>query len=364
MTDLSPDTPNANPQSTNVSGEVNDLLFSLRRKQGSWVEWGQACQTLQKAGLSSQKIFEETGFEPIHQNQVIVAAQVYSSMVSAGVSQEVRSHFEKTGSDTLYEFRILTQPERAAAATFTLAKRLNSTDAKDVAKAMKEFSRFRTWPTGFTGDPGDVMAYHYWRLARQQSDLAERSRLIAKGLRFAVSDSARLQVEKLLIDFSVVSPRPAPILPFYRLESEEQMPRIVPVVGKMPLSAADLKAVPLVEEIGPFRMVKFSGQGAWVPIPGWRVMLSAEDPVVILSDRSQLPGQDPNYTEEVLVVIDRAQREWDVNSYFVFEQGEHLQIQWFEESPSESLLGKMILILNPKKILDEELTKDSWQIDE
>jgi hypothetical protein len=362
MTDFSSDIPNPNYQSTDV--DVEALLLSLRRKEGTWVEWGQACQTLQKAGFSSQKIFEETGFEPIHQNQVIVAAQVYTSMMNVGVSEQVRSHYEKIGSDTLYEFRILTQAERAAAATFTLTHQLNSEDAKEVAKAMKDFSRLRTPPAGFANNAGDAMAYHYWRLARQQSDLQERSRLIARGLRFAHSDAARQQVEKLLIDFSVTPKRPAPILPFYRLETEEQMPRLLPIVGKMPVSVADLKAVPLVEETGAFRMVQFSGQGAWVAVPGWQVLLKAEDPVALLCDRSLLPNQDPNYTEEVLLVIDRSQRDWDDNSYFAFAQGEHLQFQWFEESPEEVLLGKLILILNPKRILDEDLTKDVWQIDE
>ncbi|MFB2937780.1 RuBisCO accumulation factor 1 [Aerosakkonemataceae cyanobacterium BLCC-F154] len=360
MTDFSSDNPNSQP----INVDVDGLLLSLRRKEGSWVEWGQACQTLQKAGLSSQKIFEETGFEPIHQNQVIVAAQVYISMVNAGVSEQVRSHYEKTGSDSLYEFRILTQPERAAAATFTLTHQLNSEDAKEVAKAIKDFSRLRVPPAGFGNHAGDAMAYHYWRLARQQSDLQERSRLIAKGLRFAHTDAARQQVEKLLIDFTVTPKRPAPILPFYRLETEEQMPRLLPIVGKMPVSVMDLKAVPLVEEIGPFRMVQFSGQGAWVAVPGWQVLLKAEDPVAVLCDRSLLPNQDSSYQEEVLVVIDRSQREWDDSSYFAFAQGEDLQFQWFEESPEETLLGKLILILNPKRILDEDLTKDVWQIDE
>lgn len=364
MTDISSDTPNANPQSTNASGEVEELLRSLRRKEGSWVDWGQACQTLQKAGLSSQKIFEETGFEPIQQNQVIVASQVYTSMVNVGVSDEVRSHFGRIGSDSLYEFRILTQTERAAAATFLLEHKLDSTAAKEVAKAIKDYSRLHTLPSGFTDRPGDAMAYHYWRLARQQSDLQERSRMIAKGLKFAHSDAARQQVEKLLTDFTVVSKRPAPLLPFYRLESEEQMPRVLPVVGKLPLSAADFKAAPLVEETGPFRMVKFSGQGAWVPVPGWQVVLSAEDPVVILIDRNLLPNQQTNQTEEVLVLVDRAQREWDANSYFVFEQAGQLQIQWFEETPEETLLGRVVLVLTPKRILDEEVTKDAWQIDE
>ncbi len=364
MTDIIPDAPNPDPQPTDVTAEVEDLLRSLRRKEGTWVSWGQACQTLQKAGQNPQKIFQETGFEPVQQNQVIVASQVYTSMVNAGISDEVRSHFQRTGSDTLYEFRILTQPQRAAAATFVLEHKLDSLAAKDLAKAMKELSWLRNLPSGFTDRPGDALAYQYWKYAREQSDLQERSRLIASGLKFVCSDSARQQIEKLLTDFTLVSRRPAPQLPIYRLEVEEELPRILPLVGKLPLTAEDLKAVPFLEETGPFRVVKFSGQGAWVPVPGWKVILSAEDPIAILWNSNDLPNQKNNLGEEVIVVVDRAARQWEENSYFIFEREGLLQMQWFEESPTESLLGRVLLILRPKKILDENLTKDAWQIDE
>lgn len=356
MTDFAPDAPNPN--------ELESLLLRLRRKEGSWVDWGQACATLQKAGYASQKIFEETGFEPIQQNQVIVAAQVYTSMVSAGVSEEVREHFERIGSDTLYEFRILTQQERAAAATFVLAHKLDSTAAREVAKAMKEFSRFRILPNGFTNHPGDAMAHMYWKLARQQSDLQARSRLIASGLKFAHSDTARKQVETLLTDFTVTPKRPAPSLPVYRLDSEEELPRILPLVGKLPLTAGEFKAVPMIDESGAFRIVQFSGKGAWIAVPGWQVILGAEDPVGILCDREQIPNQPGNTGEELLVVVDRAAREWDDNSYFMVEQAEQLQIQWLEEEINIPILGKVILVMRPKRILDEDVNKDIWQIDE
>jgi Rubisco Assembly chaperone C-terminal domain/Rubisco accumulation factor 1 alpha helical domain/Rubisco accumulation factor 1 helix turn helix domain len=361
MTDLSQDTANSNPE---LANDAQSLLLLLRRKQGSWVEWGKACQALQKMGYTAQQIFEETGFEPIHQNQVIVGSQVYTTMVSSGVADEVQRHFERTGSDTLYEFRILTQTERANAASFVLAHQLDSTAARDVARAIKEFSRLRTLPDGFSHDTGDALAYQYWRLARQMSDMQERSLLIAKGLKYAHSDAARRQVETLLTDFTVVPQRQAPRLPVYRLDSEEELPRIIPVVGKFPLPAKDFKSVPLTDEIGAFRMVQFSGQGAWIPVPGWLVILAAQDPVGFLCNSGQLPNQLTSQGEEVLVVVDRAQREWDANSYFIVEQAEQLHMQWFDEETDTPLLGKVILIMRPKRILDEELTKDVWQIDE
>ncbi|MGB3297825.1 MAG: hypothetical protein WBA76_06110, partial [Phormidesmis sp.] len=72
-----PPAPNAEstPQAT-----IDALTLQLRRKEGVWVEWGKACSTLQKTGMNPQQVFEATGFEPIQQNQLIAAAQVFDSM--------------------------------------------------------------------------------------------------------------------------------------------------------------------------------------------------------------------------------------------------------------------------------------------
>jgi hypothetical protein len=349
----------------NLSSQLESLLRSLRRKEGNWTEWASACQQLQKAGYSPQQIFEGTGFEPIQQNQIMVAAQVYASLLNVGVTDAVRSRFERTGSDTLYEFRILTEPDRAAAATLVVERALDSEGAKEVARALKDFSWLSKPPEGFSDDPGDAVAYHYWKLARQQSDLQARSRLIAQGLRFASSIEARTQIEKLLTDFSVTRSRPAPILPTYRLESEEELPRVLPVVGQLPLSPVDLEAVPLVEETGAFGLVQFSGTGAWVAIPGWQVVLNAQDPIVILADTTAVPlAVSTNQPEELLVIVDRADRQWQADSYFLVDRDSQLQVQWSDTAPDEPILGRVVLVLRPKKILDENLSRDPWQIDE
>jgi hypothetical protein len=348
----------------NLSIPAAELLQALRRKQGTWVEWGQACQTLQKAGYKPQEIFEETGFEPIHQNQVIVGSQVYHSIVSAGVSEAVKTHFGQRASDILYELRILTQPERAAAAEFILSKQLDADDAREVAKAMKDFSRLKSMPDGFSAHPGDIMAYKFWKVAKQKSDLQERSRLIAQGLRYANSQSAREQIEKLLTDLSVEPAKPKPSLPMYRLESTEEVPRMVPIAGTLPLSVEELQAVVPVEETEPFQIVYFSSNQACVPVPGWQIVRQMSDPVGLLSESTQLPQLLPGKPEPVLVIIDRAQTEWDELNYFAVAQENQVQLQWFSEPPDVEILGRVMLILRPKKIFDEEITKDPWQLDE
>ncbi|HEY9627010.1 MAG: hypothetical protein HY785_08970 [Oscillatoriophycideae cyanobacterium NC_groundwater_1537_Pr4_S-0.65um_50_18] len=365
MTATPPDNSDLQPAGETLE---QDLVRSLRRKEGNWIGWGQTCQQLQKLGYSPQRVFEETGFEPIQQNQLIVAAQVYGSVESGGASPEVLARFERTGSDSLYALRILTQSERVEAANLLVAKGLDSEGAHEVAKALKEYSRLSKKPEEFASYPDDAVAYAYWKLARQQSDLQARSRLIALGLRFAQSASARQQIEKLLTDFTVTRSRPAPRMPFYRMESVDEQPVVIPVAGKMPLSTADLKAVPMVSAEGLFQIVKFSGAGAWVALPGWQVVLASEDPVMVLISSEQLPTSTldaPLETvEEMLIMVDRSQRQWDSESYFILDDAGQLRIDWSEEAPELSVLGKVVLVLRPKKVLDEDFNKQLWQLDE
>ncbi|MBW4668474.1 MAG: hypothetical protein KME60_13870 [Cyanomargarita calcarea GSE-NOS-MK-12-04C] len=361
MTDLPRNAPNPSDIDNDVALQ---LLLKLRQKQGNWVEWGMAIAQLQKGNYDPQVIFEETGFEQVQQNQVVVGSQVYNSIEKNGASEATLAYYSQRGSDVLYELRLLTHSERAAAAELTFTHKVDCDEAKEVAKAIKDFSRFRTLPSGFDNYPGDAVAYQCWKLAKQNTDLQVRSRLIAKGLRFAHTQSARKQIELLLTDFTVVSLRPAPTIPFYRPDSEDELPRMVPVVGELPLTAEDFQAVPFVQEKGPFRMVKFAGEQAWVSLPGWQVLLSAEDPVGILCKSDCLPNQKAIAKEPVLVVVDRAQREWEANSYFAIDEGGELDFQWFEAVPDIKLLGRIVVVVKPKRIFDEELAKDSWQIDE
>jgi hypothetical protein len=184
--------PPDSPKPTNISNEnpsnenaVQELLIQLRRKQGNWVDWAQSCQTLQRAGLSPQKIFEETGFEPIQQNQIVVAEQVYQSIMKAGWMTR-RDRTSPSGVATCStNCAVLSQADRASTAEFALKHRVDSDQIKDLVKPIKEYSYRKENPPGFGDGPGDAVAYHYWRLARQKDDLQERSRLIAQGLRFA-----------------------------------------------------------------------------------------------------------------------------------------------------------------------------------
>jgi len=352
-------------QSASLSQQqATELLETLRQKDGDWVEWGKSCQQLQKAGYDSQTIFEETGFQPVHQNQVIVAAQVYDSIVKAGVPEEVKTHFASQGSDILYEFRILPPKERVQAATLAVEKQLTQADAHEVAKAIKAFSELTSLPEGFTDCAGDAVAYNYWKLARGKKDLQARSRLIAQGLRYVVSTTAREKIENLLSDFTVVPATPAPTLPLYRLEQEDELPRILPVVPSLEVSVSQFQSYSQPQPRGRFSFTKLSGEGEWVALPGWQTIWAAGDPVAIPCQRDQLPKSETLANEPMLVVVDRANTEWYRHSYFLIEQDNGLGIQWFEQAPNHPLLGKVVLILRPKRIVDEGAIAQSWQYEE
>jgi hypothetical protein len=112
------------------------------------------------------------------------------------------------------------------------------------------------------------------------------------------------------------------------------------------------------------RIVKFAGEGAWVPLPGWQVLLSAQDPVAILSKGDRLPLPPEQASQELLVVIDHAQRDWDDQAYCAVSVDGQIEIQWFAEAPQEVILGRVVLVVRPKRILDESLTKELWLTDE
>lgn len=344
--------------------QATELFRQLRQKEGNWVEWGKSCQQLQKAGYNTQSIFEATGFEPIHQNQVIVAAQVYDTILQAGVAEAVKQHFTNKGSDILYEFRILTPKERAEAASLAVDKNLTQPEAHDIAKAIKDFSYLNSLPEGFTETAGDAVAYHYWKLARGKKDLQARSRLIAQGLRYVDSTTAREQIENLLRDFTVVPTTPAPNLPLYRLEQEEELPRIVPVVSGLNITVSEFQQVFQPQPQGTFSITKLSQEGQWVSLPGWQMVWAATDPIAIPCEKEELPQAESLANEPLLVVVDRADTHWYLHSYFLVEKENSLGIAWFEQNPNQNLLGKVILILRPKRIIDEGAIAQSWQIEE
>lgn len=166
------------------------------------------------------------------------------------------------------------------------------------------------------------------------------------------------------MDFRVVHSKSAPLLPVYRLEDEEQISRIVPVVGSLPLNRTTIENTPSLTATEPFKIVETSVLGCLVSLPGWPVVLKAVNPVTFLATSEQLPRSISSKSETVLVMVDRGIREWEESSYFLADRDGQLEILWFEESPDLDLLGKILIILRPSNILDEDNLTQPWQMDD
>lgn len=352
-----------NSQNELEEAEAKKMLRSLLHKEGTWVEWGKKCQTLQKAGYAPSMIFEDTGFQVSQQNLIIVASQVYDNLVQAGLDETILQYFKGPKSDVLYEFRILNQQQRIVASELAYEKKIDVDGAHLVAKAVQDVAHMSQIPEAFTNCPGDNVAYLCWKRARRKRDLQQRSRLIAQGLKFAQSQTAREAIERLLSDFTVESTVNSPLLPIHRLEFEEQLPRIIPLAGTYPLTRQIIDAIPKIETNELFSSVKVHN-GTFVPVPGWQSVLKAIDPVAYLCPSDRLPKSIAGKVRNFLVILDRGTYEWNVNSYFIVELNGQLEIRWFETAPKIPIVGQLVLILRPKRILDENNITEPWQMDD
>jgi hypothetical protein len=357
--------------SHDLDSQTAQLLQRLRRKEGTWQDWGQGCQHLQKAGHSPQAIFEATGIEPIHQNQLIIAVQVAQSLRAGNASPSVLAYFQERGSDLLYELRVLSQRDRVAAATLIVEKQLDGATVHEVCRALKTMSYQKGESEDFTDTLGDRIGHYYWQLARQQRDLAQRSRLIAHGFRFVDSEKGRRALEALLTDLTVVSATPQPRLPLYRLETAEELPYLIPVAGCAPLTAAALTAVPALKPTGAFSLVDVERPLTVVALPGWQVLLNAIDPVALLWPVAELPAELPSSDNlipitQVLLIVDRGRQEWQGDRYLLIEEttAEPLRLAWYPQAPSAPILGQLLLVLRPAQILDNTVNRELWLLEE
>ena len=355
---------NQPPSAVLTEAEAEAILRSLLHKEGSWVDWGKKSQQLQKAGYAPQIIFEKTGFQTVQQNLIIVASQVYDSLQQAAVDESILQYYRGPKSDVLYELRILTQSQRATTAITAAEHRLEADGAKELARAVQDFALFSQFPAGFTDHPGDTLAYQCWKLAKQNRDLTARTRLIAKGLKFAHSSTARAAIEQLLSDIAVSPSQKAPLVPLYRQENEEQVARLVPVVGTLPLTVEQVQNVSPLTQEDPFGIVNTEVASRLVPLPGWQVVLKAIDPVAILALAGEVAESLSQKTETVLVVVDRGLQTWREDAYFLLATEETTAFRWSPVPPQETILGQVIVVLRPKRIFDENNLREPWQMDD
>ena len=195
-------------------------------------------------------------------------------------------------------------------------------------------------------------------------------------------------MEQLLTDLVTPKEKKAPRLPVFRYEGEDAIPRVLPVIGSLPLSASVCRDFPKQEIHTAFAIAK-GGTGldcGWVAVPGWQVVQNARDPILLLTDTAvfqEISGQEivssvANKPEEILLLIDRGRKpelsaepiseqgaDKLSDRYYLLEEKDDLKVQWFKDlataqEVSAQIIGQLLLVLRPQRVIDEEAAKDLW----
>lgn len=145
-------------------------------------------------------------------------------------------------------------------------------------------------------------------------------------------------------------------LPLYRSDRDEHYPRIVKIAGVYPQLTIDDFFAPVSSPAAP--------KGSWaydfpdpsgpelgsVALPGSDVITKCIDPVVLITTNTEL-GVSLNEEVEMLVVVDRGERELFSDAFYVFKTpDETLSIQWCDSpEPDEGyeILGRVIVVNCP-----------------
>ncbi|KAB2621390.1 rubisco accumulation factor 1 [Pyrus ussuriensis x Pyrus communis] len=366
--------------------DANGRLEILANRLGLWFEYAPLIPSLTQEGFTPPTIEEITGISGVEQNRLVVAAQVRDSLVQSNTDPEIVSEFDLGGSELLYEIRLLSVQQRAAAARFIVENKLDAEGAQDLARSMKDFPRRRTekgWESFDYASAGDCLGFMYFRQGREHKNPSEpRTAALEQALKVAQTDKAKKVILKELEGESedkeeedvAVGVR----VPVVRLKFGEVAESTKVVI--LPVCRAEEKDKEVMEapwectgegELGV--MVAEKGWKRWVVLPGWEpvVSLGKGGVVVSFSDARVLPWKVNRWYQEepILVVADRSKREVEADDgfYLAAVDGEGLGFKVVRGSALtaagvEECLGTVVLIVRPPRHeTDDQLSEEDWE---
>lgn len=159
---------------------------------GTWQERASAIRELQEQmGFTTEALYGATLVSYDKQTAMVVALQVYNSLVSAGTSEDLLSQLRDSEIELLYQLRTLSVSQRKAAAEYMMENGLNMSGVRELAKAIKEHERRPQGREGFTTAPGDCLAFMLHRAAGEAADAEVKESFVQQGLSVVVSETAR-----------------------------------------------------------------------------------------------------------------------------------------------------------------------------
>ncbi|CAB1100338.1 unnamed protein product [Ectocarpus sp. CCAP 1310/34] len=146
-------------------------------------------------------------------------------------------------------------------------------------------------------------------------------------------------------------------LPVDQMDDEVFAPRIVQVAGVLPeITVADIMAVGFTPapEMGMWQYDFSDPEGpqlGTVAVPGGEQVFKMKEPVAIVCPNDDLNIQMPNDEKaEMLLVIDRANREFEFGKFFLWDTpSDGLVVRYFEGEPTPGFacVGRVGIVLAP-----------------
>ncbi|GAB4836047.1 Rik1-associated factor 1 [Ancistrocladus abbreviatus] len=371
-----------------TAGRIDILCNRL----GLWFQYAPLISALSHEGFTPPSIEELTGISGVEQNRLVVATKVRESLLeSPQLDPDALSYFDNGGAELLYEIRLLSATQRAAAACYLVENRLDAKGARDVARAIKDFPLRRGDPGWESFDyslPGDCLSFMYFRQSGEHKNPSgKRTAALELALKVAGSEKAKKRVLKELEDKGEGT------------KGEEEFDDVrVPVVRMKTGEVAEASKVVVLpvcreeeKEDGVSRApFECGSEGAfgivasdkvwdrWVVLPGWEpvVGLGGKGGVVVsFGDARALPWKGNRWYKEepILVVADRGRKEVTMNHGFYLvmmcddnggaggslkvERGSALKDKGVKES-----LGTVVLVVRPpKEEIEDQLSDDDWE---
>ncbi|CAB4285684.1 unnamed protein product [Prunus armeniaca] len=368
--------------------DANGRIEILSNRLGLWYEFAPLIPSLLQEGFTPPTIEEATGISGVEQNRLVVAAQVRDSLVQSKTDPQILAEFDTGGSELLYEIRLLSVQQRAAAARYIIENKLDAKGSQDLARSMKDFPRRRGekgWESFDYAHPGDCLGFMYYRQAREHKNPSEpRTAALEQALKVAWTDKAKKIIltdlegaidEKEGREGDVID---AVRVPVVRLKfgevAESSKVVIFPVCRAEEKDKEVLEAPWECNSEGEFGVVVAEkGWQRWVVLPGWEpvVGLGKGAVVVSFSDARVLPWKvNKWYKEEpILVVADRSKKEVaaDDGFYLAAVEGGGLGFKVvrgsaLKETGVKESLGTVVMIVRPPRDdTDDQLSEEDWE---
>ncbi|XP_054806369.1 LOW QUALITY PROTEIN: rubisco accumulation factor 1.1, chloroplastic-like [Prosopis cineraria] len=370
-----------------VSLDTTARLEILSNRLGLWHEYAPLIPSLIREGFTPPSIEEATGISGVEQNRLAVAAQVRDSLVQSNADPEILSAFDLSGSELLYEIRLLSASQRLAAARYIVVNKLDGQGAQDLARAMKDFPRRRGdkgWKSFDYTLPGDCLSFMYYRQSREHRNPSEqRTAALEQALSVAETEKAKTEILEELKGEAGEEEAEEEVeqgvrVPVVRLKMGEVAE--ASSVAVLPVCRAEEREKELMEapvectSEGEFGVVVAEkGWKRWVVLPGWEPVLALGKGglVVSFADARVLPWKVNRWYKEepILVVVDRTRNRVGADSGFylvaVDDGAEGFKVErgsTLKNSGVDDTLGTVVLVVRPpKEEIDDQLSDEDWE---